>query len=72
MRLAAWRRRMKLWAILLSVLGLAALLGGAVWLGKGSSLGGFLLGSAGVLGLVFGALCARLAAAGPFPKDVEP
>jgi hypothetical protein len=68
--IAAWRKRMKVWALLLLFLGLGLLMAGAVWLGRTTSLGGFWLGSLGVFSIVMGAFFGRLAAAGPLPKHL--
>ena len=68
---AAWRKRMKVWAIVLLVAGLALLMGGSIWMGRTTSMGGFWLGSAGVLALVMGAFFGMLAAAGPLPKHLQ-
>jgi hypothetical protein len=62
-----WRRRMLLGCAALTPLGLAVLLVGVVLMGKGAPSTGYLVGSAGVLSLAFGALFGKFAIAGPVP-----
>ncbi|MEA3190737.1 MAG: hypothetical protein QOD77_1319 [Thermoplasmata archaeon] len=67
-----WSRRMRLWAIVQLPVGLALLLvGSLVAAGIDQPMLGYLVGSAGVLVIVTGALCYKFAVAGPWPKHLE-
>lgn len=66
-----WSRRMRLWAIVQLPVGLALLLVGSLIAGVSQPMLGYLVGSAGVLVIVTGALCYKFAIAGPFPKNLE-
>jgi len=69
--LAAWKRRMWITCLVLMPVGLLLLLLGAATAWGSNPLAGFSVGCLGVLLLVGGALCAKFAVAGPYPRGLQ-
>lgn len=69
--LAAWKRRMWTFCMVLMPLGLLLVIVGAATGWGATPMVGFLTGGGGVFLLVLGALCGKFAAAGPYPEALR-
>jgi hypothetical protein len=69
--LAAWKRKMWTWCLVLMPLGLVFVLIGAATAWGTTPMLGFITGAGGVFLLVLGALLGKFAAAGPYPEGLR-
>jgi hypothetical protein len=69
--LAAWKRKMWTWCLVLMPLGLVLILVGAAMGWGASPMTGFLIGGVGMFSIVLGALFGKFAAAGPYPEGLR-